>query len=138
MTSASTYHASPTADIAPSHFGLPSTTFFLPTPDPTPTDLAFAAQQFALKSPAVVDNPNIYAPLPKGPAYCLNGMLQYDDEVLNGQLSFSRRGMLGHCSRDTADLWSVTVSSELDIPLLCDDQIVVVYLSLHAICSRSE
>ena len=108
---------------------------FLPIPDPTPTDLSFASQlaayeqqkrdsvvspgQYAvqpllpaefpgyqeesyLQSPFVIEKPVSYSP-----AFKLKGMLQFDDEVLDGQLHFTRRGPGGHTSRDTADIWLV-------------------------------
>ena len=44
-------------------------------------------------------------PTPQTSAVPPTTMLQFEDEVLDGQLHFSRRGKFGHCSRDTADLW---------------------------------
>jgi hypothetical protein len=90
----------------------------LPTPGPTPTDPTFAAAQLATyhrqaahhyhhsQHPSVpLQSPLPAVLLPPMPAVALRGMLQHDDEVLRAQLNFSRRGLVGHCSRDTADIW---------------------------------
>jgi len=101
----------------------------LPTPAPTATAVSFASHltahgrgdsvvstQYAVQPPVATQlqvqlqlplTPDPLAPSLYAPVWNLKGMLRFDDEVLDGQLHFSRRGMPGHTSRDTADIWYV-------------------------------
>ena len=108
------------------HYNATTTDFGgpLPTPGLTPTDVSFASQAAAVAHerdsvistqwvvqpprPPIQEQVNLQEQksVPYQSKFKWNGMLGFEDEVLDAQLHFSRRGYSGqHTSRDTCDLW---------------------------------